>query len=198
MEATLIEATQDKLAEARFFLRHLQDEAGKVVRQEPAAFGHYLSAFVSAARSVPWVLQNEEKAKYDAWLPKWDDRLTNEERELLKFTNQRRIITLNFVVDSGAADVSLPADVVSTLLRTGTIQSSDFVGTQTYTLADGSQSLANTVFIRSLKIGDKVVENVRGSIAPANSPLLLGQSFLQRFKSWSVDNKNRQLLFEPQ
>jgi hypothetical protein len=91
MEATLIEATQDKLAEARFFLRHLQDEAGKVVRQDPAAFGHYLSAFVSAARSVPWVLQNEEKAKYDAWLPKWDDHLTNQERELLKFTNERRV-----------------------------------------------------------------------------------------------------------
>jgi hypothetical protein len=91
MEAFLIEATQDKLAEARFFLRKLQDEVGKAIRQDPAAFGHYLSAFISAARSVPWVLQNEEKAKYDAWLPKWDDRLTNEERELLKFTNQRRV-----------------------------------------------------------------------------------------------------------
>jgi hypothetical protein len=87
----LIEAAQYKLAEARFFLRQLQDEAAKVVRQDAAAFGHYLSAFVSAARSVPWVLQNEKKAKYDAWLPKWDDRLTNEERELLKFTNERRV-----------------------------------------------------------------------------------------------------------
>jgi hypothetical protein len=91
MEAALIEATQDKLAEARSFLRHLKDEAGKVVRQDPAAFGHYLSAFISAARSVPWVLQHEEKAKYDAWLPTWDATLTNEERELLKFTNERRV-----------------------------------------------------------------------------------------------------------
>jgi hypothetical protein len=91
MEAFLIEATQDKLAEARFFLRPLQDEAGKAIRQDPAAFWHYLSAFISAARSVPWVVQNEEKAKYDAWLPKWNDRLTNEERELLKFTSQRRV-----------------------------------------------------------------------------------------------------------
>jgi predicted aspartyl protease len=28
-------------------------------------------------------------------------------------------ITLNFTIDSGAADVSIPADVVSTLIRTG-------------------------------------------------------------------------------
>jgi hypothetical protein len=37
-------------------------------------------------------------------------------------------ITLNFTIDSGAADVSVPADVVSTLIRTGTVEKSDFVG----------------------------------------------------------------------
>jgi tetratricopeptide (TPR) repeat protein len=31
-------------------------------------------------------------------------------------------ITLDFIVDSGAADVSIPADVVSTLVRTGTLK----------------------------------------------------------------------------
>jgi hypothetical protein len=46
-------------------------------------------------------------------------------------------ITLNFLVDSGATDVAIPADVVSTLIRTGTIESSDFIGTRTYVLADG-------------------------------------------------------------
>jgi hypothetical protein len=30
-------------------------------------------------------------------------------------------ITLDFTIDSGAADVSIPADVVMTLMRTGTI-----------------------------------------------------------------------------
>ena len=37
-------------------------------------------------------------------------------------------LTLNFVVDSGAADVSIPADVVLTLRRTETITDSDFLG----------------------------------------------------------------------
>ena len=36
-------------------------------------------------------------------------------------------LTLDFIVDSGAADVSIPADVVLTLIRTGTIAESDFL-----------------------------------------------------------------------
>jgi hypothetical protein len=40
-------------------------------------------------------------------------------------------ITLKFVVDTGAADVSIPADVVLTLIRAGTISRSDFLGTRT-------------------------------------------------------------------
>ena len=36
-------------------------------------------------------------------------------------------LTLDFIVDSGAADVSIPADVVLTLVRTGTLAESDFL-----------------------------------------------------------------------
>jgi clan AA aspartic protease (TIGR02281 family) len=105
-------------------------------------------------------------------------------------------ISLNFILDTGAADVAIPADVVSTLIRTGTIQKSDFVGTQSYVLADGSESPSATFVIRSLKIGDKLVENIKGSVAPAAGALLLGQSFLQHFKSWSIDNSKHELLLE--
>jgi hypothetical protein len=106
-------------------------------------------------------------------------------------------IKLNFVVDSGAADVSIPADVVSTLLRTGTLSEADFIGTQTYRLADGSTMPSARFRIRSLIIGGNVVENVIGSIAPAEGALLLGQSFLSRFNSWSIDNGKQALVLEP-
>ena len=39
-------------------------------------------------------------------------------------------LKLDFLVDSGASVVMIPADVVLTLIRTGTIKESDFVGTQ--------------------------------------------------------------------
>jgi uncharacterized protein len=103
-------------------------------------------------------------------------------------------LTLKFVVDSGATDVSIPADVVGALARTETITDADFLGKQTYQMADGSTVPSMRFVIRSLKVGDKTLENVTGSIAPVAGSLLLGQSFLSRFKSWSVDNQGRTLI----
>jgi hypothetical protein len=108
-----------------------------------------------------------------------------------------RAITLNFVIDSGATDVSIPADVVMTLIRTGTLQDADFVGTQTYKLADGSTVPSTTFRIRSLKANKVEIENVKASIAPVAGELLLGQSFLNRFRSWSIDNAKQALVLTP-
>lgn len=105
-------------------------------------------------------------------------------------------ITLNFVVDSGASDVSIPSDVVTTLIRTGTIRKTDFLGQKIYVLADGAKVPSQTFRIRSMKVGDRIVENVTGSVASTEGMLLLGQSFLGRFKSWSIDNTQQVLLLE--
>jgi clan AA aspartic protease (TIGR02281 family) len=103
-------------------------------------------------------------------------------------------ITLKFVVDSGASDVSIPTDVVSTLVRTGTITDADFLGKQTYKLADGSTVPSQRFQIRSLKVGNRILENVTAGIAPIAGQLLLGQSFLKRFQSWSIDNGRSALI----
>jgi clan AA aspartic protease (TIGR02281 family) len=105
-------------------------------------------------------------------------------------------LKLNFVVDSGASDVSIPADVVLTLMRTGAIKEGDFIGTEKYRLADGSTVSSRTFIVRSLKVGDRTVTDVRASVADVNGPLLLGQSFLKRFKSWSQDNAAHELVLE--
>src|SRR6202020_2945283 len=96
------------------------------------------------------------------------------------------IVPVRTCVMKTAADVSIPADVFMTLVRTGTITDADFLDKQTYQLADGSTIPSQRFVIRTLKIGDKTVENVIGSIAPVAGSLLLGQSFLRRFKSWSI------------
>ena len=106
-------------------------------------------------------------------------------------------IMLKFTLDSGAADVSIPADVVSTLRRTGTITPQDFTGSQTYVMADGSTAPSPTFRIHSLKLGDMVLTDVAGSVGTANSMLLLGQTFLRNFKSWSIDNKRQMLVLVP-
>lgn len=107
-------------------------------------------------------------------------------------------ITLDFAVDSGAGNVTIPADVYYTLVRTGTIKDSDIIGQRTVVLADGSQSKLPTFTIRSLRVGDKIIENVNANVLPLEGQLLLGQSFFVRFKSWSLDNTRRVLLLDPQ
>jgi hypothetical protein len=87
----MIEKTKMKLEEARFFHRRLIECRKQPLSLESNAFQFYLSAFMQAARTVPWRLQIEEKQKYLAWLPTWEGQVTAEETALLKFTNERRI-----------------------------------------------------------------------------------------------------------
>ena len=103
-------------------------------------------------------------------------------------------ITLDFMIDSGAADVSIPADVFSTLTRTGTVSPRDLLDKQEYVLADGSKQQSQRFRIRSLRIGAFELRNVIASVAPRAGSLLLGQSFLSRLQSWSIDNQRQALL----
>jgi clan AA aspartic protease (TIGR02281 family) len=105
-------------------------------------------------------------------------------------------VKLNFTVDSGAADVSIPADVFSTLARTGTVKQTDMLGPRRYMNADGESHESKTFLIRSLRIGNVEVSNVEANVSPLNAPLLLGQSFLKRFKNWSIDNTTQELILE--
>ncbi|MEI9888679.1 MAG: retroviral-like aspartic protease family protein [Rhizomicrobium sp.] len=97
------------------------------------------------------------------------------------------------IVDSGASDVNIPGSVFRKLLRAGSVRESDFVGVQEYTLADGSTQRGRTYRIKSLKVGNIVVNNVVASVGGDSESGLLGQSFLERFGSWSVDNRSHTL-----
>jgi clan AA aspartic protease (TIGR02281 family) len=105
-------------------------------------------------------------------------------------------VTLKFIVDSGAADVTIPSDVIVTLMRNGTLQATDFRESRTFTTANGGRTPLKTFRIRSLKVGDVVVTDVTGIVAAAKAPPLLGQSFFNQFKSWSIDNHERALVLE--
>ena len=106
-------------------------------------------------------------------------------------------LTLRFVIDSGASDVVIPSDVISTLRRTGTIEASDFLGNGEYILADGSRVSYDRYRIRTLRINNVLLENVAAITSPQSGSLLLGQSFLSRFDYWSIDNSRHLLLLKP-
>jgi hypothetical protein len=78
----MIERTQRRLRQARFFYQHLLNPRHST-KGDPEAFGFYFSAFIQAARSVTWTLKHEETKKWKAWEPKWRENRTTEEQKLL-------------------------------------------------------------------------------------------------------------------
>jgi hypothetical protein len=103
-------------------------------------------------------------------------------------------ISLNFTIDSGATDVSIPATVFATLTRSGAVSTQDFLDKRMYRLADGSGEISQRFRIRSLRVGKLEVRDVIASVGDSGGLLLLGQSFLSRLKSWSIDNERQTLL----
>ena len=83
-----------------------------------------------------------------------------------------------------------------TLACAGTISDGDFVGTQTYTMADGSTLKGDQFMLRQLRLGTHAVRNVLASIGPPKGDLLLGQSFLSRFGTWAIDNARSVLILQ--
>jgi clan AA aspartic protease (TIGR02281 family) len=105
--------------------------------------------------------------------------------------------SLNFTIDSGATDVSIPANIFYSLTRAGIVSAQDFLDKRAYTLADGSTELSQRFRIRSLRVGNLELPDVIASVMPSAGSLLLGQSFLSRLKSWSIDNEQHVLLITP-
>ena len=76
-----MERTLKKLREAEFFYSAMNAEAARIMKPDPEAIEFYLSAFVTAARTVTLALQKEHKAQYDEWFPNWwATALTDSER----------------------------------------------------------------------------------------------------------------------
>jgi len=104
--------------------------------------------------------------------------------------------TAYFIVDSGAANVQIPEELAEELKRNGTLTEADSLGQRRFTLADGSGLQQRIVRLRSIKIGERTMENVMASVSPARSRALLGQSFLRRLSSWKIDNVKNSIEFE--
>lgn len=94
----------------------------------------------------------------------------------------------SFIVDSGAADVQLSADVFGLLYPRGA-PSPRFLPGGAYRLADGRVVRSSRFLIGSLRIGDLEFPDVAASIGEPGAPLLLGQNVLARLGAWSIDNR---------
>ena len=105
------------------------------------------------------------------------------------------MLTLRFVVDSGAAEVVVPVEAVMILLKAGTVTERDFLPGATYVLADGSRIKSPRFLIRRLQVGDRVIKDVKATIGKKGSSLLLGQSCLEKLPNWRLDTTREVFVF---
>jgi clan AA aspartic protease (TIGR02281 family) len=109
-----------------------------------------------------------------------------------------KVVTIDFVIDSGASDITLPRDVYLTLIRSGTLTKANYIGTANFGIADGSEVKGVKFKLASLQVGNQVLTDVVASVMPSDSATpLLGLSFLSRFQSWAIDNNSGTLRLTP-
>jgi predicted aspartyl protease len=113
------------------------------------------------------------------------------------FTKLNNVLTIAFILDSGASEVSITPDVALTLIRTGTIKQEDWLEGKIYRFADGSTAKSDRFMLRNIQIGNYTIPNVSVSISNSiEAPLLLGQNVLSRLGKISIDFRNNILCVE--
>lgn len=108
------------------------------------------------------------------------------------------VVDLEFVLDSGASEVTIPAEVARRLVTSGTATPDDLLPSATYMLADGRTVEHPRINIRVMEVAGIRVHNVTASVGQENGVLLLGQSFLERLGTWSLDSRRSMLIVNPE
>lgn len=104
-------------------------------------------------------------------------------------------LALNMIFDTGASDVSISKVEADFMLKNNYLSKNDIKGKQYYQTADGGISEGTVITLKEVRIGDAVLHNVDASVVKSQkAPLLLGESVLQKFGTFTVDNINSKLI----
>lgn len=105
-------------------------------------------------------------------------------------------VNMEFVFDTGASSISISETEALFLLKQGKLSENDLIGEVQFSDANGDISEGTIVNLKSVKIGDKVVYNVKASIVHNQiAPLLFGQSAMNRFGKITIDYNNNEITF---
>lgn len=106
-------------------------------------------------------------------------------------------IRLRFIFDTGASNICISPAEANVLYRQGTLRREDILDKEYFQDATGKISEGTKVNLRTVKIGNKNLENIEATVIDnINAPLLLGQSVLEKFGKIEIDNANGQIIFK--
>lgn len=104
---------------------------------------------------------------------------------------------MNFIFDTGASSISISATEVMFMYKQGTITDEDILGSLYFQDATGSISEGTEINLKSVKIGNKKIYDVKASVVHnLDAPLLLGQSALSQFGKVTIDYNSNYISFE--
>ena len=106
-------------------------------------------------------------------------------------------VPMRFIFDTGASSISISQTEAAFLYKQGTLSETDFQGVENFQDAKGEITQGMVVRLRKVELGNVVLRDIDASIVPnQNAPLLLGQSALQQFGRFSIDNHKKLLILE--
>lgn len=106
-------------------------------------------------------------------------------------------LALSMIFDTGASDVTISKVEADFMLKNRYLSKEDIKGKKYYQIADGGVSEGTVVTLKEVRIGDAVLRNVDASVVKSQkAPLLLGQSVLEKFGTFTVDNINSRLIIK--
>lgn len=102
-----------------------------------------------------------------------------------------------FIFDTGASLISISNVEATYLFKQGTLTENDFIGSADFVDANGNISTGSIINLKDVTIGDRTIHNVKASVVNnSKAPLLLGQSAMEQFGSFSIDYKKSEITFK--
>lgn len=105
--------------------------------------------------------------------------------------------TFDMIVDTGCSGVLISIKEAQYLAQSGLLTEDDYRGNALASIADGS-IVENMVFnIKEMIIGGKIIcTDVEVTVSNnISAPMLLGNGVFDRISSFSIDNANKQIIF---
>ncbi len=106
-------------------------------------------------------------------------------------------LPLSMIFDTGASDVTISKVEADFMLKNNYLSKDDIKGKKLYQIADGGISEGTVITLKEVKIGEAILHNVDASVVKSQkAPLLLGESVLLKFGTFTVDNINSKLIIK--
>jgi len=106
-------------------------------------------------------------------------------------------VPMRFIFDTGASSVTMSLTEANFLAKQGKLTDDDILGSENFMDANGNISEGTEIILRSVRIGDREISNVKASVVMnQRAPLLFGQTAMAAFGKVSIDYNKNVLILE--